>query len=55
MGGRVRTVKIQEPKEILKGITGNIYDVKDKISADFLKNLKARQGISSVLESWFTD
>ena len=37
-----KKVKIEYPKEELKGIIGNIYDVKDKEQADFLKNLKAR-------------
>lgn len=37
------------------GLKGNIYDVKDQKDADLIKNMKVRKGITSKIDSWFSD
>jgi Mn-containing catalase len=38
------------------GLKGNIYDMKDdKEAVDRLSNLRARQGIHNVIDTWFTE
>lgn len=38
-----------------KGLKGNIYDIKEAKDAEIVKNMKVREGINSVIDSWFTE